>query len=475
MANNNDYDKHNNRKKTDDEDYLDLLSTVGKRPEKPRNYDSRDIYSDSSRRRSTDSFRDTNDDVYIGKSKRENDNYIIDIDDIPVSSRRPSGNQRAGYSRNANTEEIPNRQPAAPERPHVKRVTDEEISDFEARHGKAPKKKKSKGGKIALAVIALILVIVIGSGAFLVSVANSVADNFTKAKDIEHISNVSSLTSESYVKNILLIGLDKEQGGSSRSDSIMIVSVNKKTGKIIMSSILRDSYVEIPGEGKHKINAAYAWGEANLLIQTIETNFGIKIDDFAVVNYSMFVKLVNGLGGINVEVTEDEADYINNRHEYKGATKPDHFESGKSVHLNGLQALWYARIRKLDSDFMRTYRQRKVMTAIINNVKSQITPTGIKGLISTAKTVAPYIETTLTKSEFYSLAFSLVSCFSKSDFKTDKLLVSQQIPFDDTWSYDSSTSDGSIVAIDIDENKKLLYNSIYVDAHENSEAETTTE
>jgi LCP family protein required for cell wall assembly len=253
----------------------------------------------------------------------------------------------------------------------------------------------------------------------------------------------------------------------------MIASVNKSTGIITVCSILRDTHLYIPGEREAKVNAAYAWGGANLLVQTIEQNFGIKIDDYATVNFEMFTALVDGLGGVDVEVTENEADYINNRHNYKKETKPDHFESGESVHLNGYQALWYARIRKLDSDFMRTYRQRKVITAIAENVKKELLTGNIFGLISTAKDVAPNIETSLSKSEFTSLILSMVSCVSKTGLEMDKLLVSQQLPFEDTWWFESKW-DGSSIAIDFSENREMLYNSIYEPVIEEETEEDTT-
>jgi LCP family protein required for cell wall assembly len=250
----------------------------------------------------------------------------------------------------------------------------------------------------------------------------------------------------------------------------MIISVNKSAGKVIVTSILRDTHVDIPGECEAKINSAYAWGGANLLIQTIEQNFGLKIDGYAVVNFNMFTELVDGLGGIDIEVTENEADYINNRHNYKSETKPDHFESGESVHLNGYQTLWYARIRKLDSDFMRTYRQRKVITAIAENIKNELLTGNIFGLISTAKDVAPNIETSLSSAEFTSLLLGMVSCVSKSGLEMDKLLVSQQLPFEDTWWFESKW-DGSSIVLNLSENREMLYNSIY----EPQEIEETTE
>lgn len=439
-----------------DDDYLELLS----RYKDDSGYE--DIFSNSSDSddEPDDIFSYSSDDVYIGKKKKDNG-------DIYIGSGRRVPNRVA----KADTGELPpvkkpNANPAPPPIKKAKPSNDDEISDYEARRGGMGTGKKKPVG---IVIVALLLALIVGLGGILFVTANSIVGKFTKAEEIEHIEDVDSLVSDSSVRNILLIGSDaRSSDASARSDTIMIVSVNKTTGKITMCSILRDTHLDIPGYREAKVNSAYYRGGANLLVQTIEQNFGIKIDDYAAVDFEMFTALVDGLGGIEVEVTENEADYINNRHKYGKEEKPDHFESGESVHLNGYQALWYARIRKLDSDFMRTERQRKVMSAIFEKVKTQLNPAGVFGLISTAKEVAPFIETTLSTIDFWSLVTSLVACFAKSGGDMDKLLVSQKIPFDDTWHY-ASKWDGSSIVIDVEENKQLLYELLY----EEQEEETT--
>ena len=443
-------DKRNSnedKKVSINDDYIELLSYVKKKDE----YE--DIYSHSSR--DEDEFEDifsdsSKEDIYISKGRRRQED-----DGIYISKNRTyhQPEPTSKYNKDEFSVEIP----VTPPITRKKSLQDtDEFSDFEEKIGKrVPNKKTSKGQKI----IAIILAAILTFGTILFVMANGIVGKFTKAEEIEHIEGVE-LVSDKNVRNILLIGCDKANGGSSRSDSIMIASVNKQTGKITICSILRDTHLYIPGEREAKVNSAYAWGGANLLIQTIEHNFGIRIDDYATVNFEMFTALVDGLGGVDVEVTEDEADYINNRHRYGREKKPDTFESGESVHLNGYQALWYSRIRKLDSDFMRTQRQRKVISAIASKVKRQINPIGVFGLISTAKEVAPYIETTLSVSDFWNLIFSLSGCLAKSGADMDKLLVSQQIPFDDTWWY-SSQWDGSSISINLEQNKQMLYTLLY--------------
>lgn len=431
----NDYLEINND--NDDDDY-DIFS-----------FSSEDIYSDSSN------------DVYIGNRRKP------EREDVYVGRRRNTSDVSFERRRRPVTPEIPDDYPrqvrAGKKNPTerfepVRKKRDDDISDFEARHGKRKRKKRGKGFIFLVVLLALI----IGAGSFVSTVATSIVGSFKKADPIQHIAEASSLASSPDVRNILLIGTDSAKGGSARSDSMMIASVNKNTGKITIVSILRDTHVDIPGKREAKINAAYSWGGANLLIQTIEKNFGIKIDDYASVDFKMFTALVDALGGITVEVTEKEANYLNNRQNYGRAKKPPKYESGESVHLTGYQALWYVRLRKLDSDFMRAERQRKVISCIMNDVKTRLNPAGVFGLIDTAKSVAPYIKTTLSTADFWSLFFNLASCFMASEGQVDKMLVSEQIPFEGTWSY-SREWDGASISINKNENKEKLYKLLYED------------
>ena len=454
--------------------YEDIYSDSGKKADEYEDIYSNstgygDDYPDVYSSLSTDSddysdiFSNSAEDIYIKRPAQRN----VQNDDIYINRKRPDV---AEHFEGASARQSNHPAPSAPPAPKKKRLENvDEISDYEARRGKLVSQKKKPTGLI---VIALLLAVMVALGGVLFSVANSIVGNFIEAEPIEHIANVDTLVSDKNVRNILLIGADKEKGGASRSDSIMIASINKSTGRITVCSILRDTHLDIPGECEAKVNSAYAWGGANLLVQTIEENFRIRIDDYATVNFEMFTALVDGLGGIEVEVSEDEADYINNRHRYGKEQKPDHFESGENVHLNGYQALWYSRIRKLDSDFYRTERQRKVIASIMGKVKGQLNPVGIFGLIDTAKQVAPYIETTLSFNDFCSLALSIVSCIGKSGTDMDMLLVSQKIPFDDTWWY-SSQWDGSSISIDLEENREMLYTLLYEAPEEAAEEQST--
>ena len=203
------------------------------------------------------------------------------------------------------------------------------------------------------------------------------------------------------VINILLIGEDDENG-SHRSDSTMLVSVNTKTGKITITSFLRDSYTYMDIDGSErfdKTNHAYSWGGAAKLMEVLSDNYKIEIDRYVSINYESFVAAVDALGGIEVPVTEAEASFMNRTTKIKG------FESGDSVLLDGQRALVYARIRKLDSEVERTRRQRELISSLINKVKDS----SIGDLNNAIQTFLPYVTTNLGTGEIISLGTQAIS------------------------------------------------------------------
>ena len=214
-------------------------------------------------------------------------------------------------------------------------------------------------------------------------------------------NNGGELYSSKNVINVLLVGLDSKDalkyGG--RSDSLILVSLNKKTEKISMCSFFRDSwcYMNLAGKDSYsKINASYLYGGPDALIDTIENNFKIDIDYYVAVDFSSFRDIIDALGGITVEVQEYEANYINR-------TNPDfHIEAGPAVKLTGKQALVFARIRKsdYDSDVSRTRRQRQVITSLIQSAKNA----SLSQLNNTLDTLFAYVKTDLTKSQILSYA-----------------------------------------------------------------------
>ncbi len=178
------------------------------------------------------------------------------------------------------------------------------------------------------------------------------------------------------VINILLIGVENYEGYAyGRSDSMMIASMDKDGGDLKLVSLMRDMYVEIPGYADNRLNAAYALGGAKLLMETIELNFGLKCDGYVYVDYSGFEAIVDYLGGIEISLTEEEAQYLNTTN-YISDKKQRHVVEGSQI-MTGNQVVGYCRIRHvkaangLQNDFGRTYRQRVVMDKIFEKYKSQ--------------------------------------------------------------------------------------------------------
>lgn len=203
------------------------------------------------------------------------------------------------------------------------------------------------------------------------------------------------------VVNVLLIGHDGD-AQSTRSDSMMLVSLNKKTKQIVLTSFLRDSYtyMDINGSERYdKTNHSYAWGGVNALIETLENNYKIEIDHYVTIDFKSFVKAIDAVGGVNVEVTEKEAAYMNR------TTHFDDFKSGDSVHLDGEHALIFSRIRKLDDEAKRTDRQKRVIGALIQSTKSAT----VSELTALVDSVLPYVATNYTKRELVSLATQAIT------------------------------------------------------------------
>lgn len=181
--------------------------------------------------------------------------------------------------------------------------------------------------------------------------------------------------------NILLLGLDDLNQGSQRSDSIIIASLGQDSLKFI--SILRDTLVDIPGHGRQKINAAYAIGGPEMTMRVINETFNLNITNYVALDFSSMVDLVDAIGGVDIEIQDAEIEQLNKYawNTYKCITKDggtkyakyaasQPFTVGGSLHLNGLFATGYSRIRKIDSDYVRTNRQRKVILAVIRRMRA---------------------------------------------------------------------------------------------------------
>lgn len=213
-------------------------------------------------------------------------------------------------------------------------------------------------------------------------------------------NNGGELRKSKNVINVLLVGVDGDDGleNGGRSDSIILVSLNKKTKKIYMTSFFRDTwtYMNIGGSNRYnKLNASFFYGGDDALIDTLEKDFKIDIDYYVAVDFSSFTDIINALGGLTLEVEQYEAEYINR-------TTVHTIDYGENVKLNGYEALVYARIRHSDSDsdVSRTRRQRKVISALIQSAKGA----SLSQLNDALDMLFKYVKTDLTKMEILSYA-----------------------------------------------------------------------
>ncbi len=244
------------------------------------------------------------------------------------------------------------------------------------------------------------------------------------------------------VFTILLVGVDSYHDTyTGRSDVQMLISINQKSKKLVLCSILRDSYVAIPGHGNNRINAAYAEGGTSLLTQTIKNNFGIPVDRVAVINFKVVTDFVDAVGGVDVDLSPEEVEIINN-----GASG---YLSGAGVnHLNGDQALTYARIRKIDNDFSRTKRQRVVMEDALDKVGNM----SLAHQSSLLQEFLPRVHSDLTRSEVINLGSMILRLRSYQ-------VSSFAISVDGTWS-DMTVRGMAVLDIDFAANRKAWEDAV---------------
>lgn len=319
--------------------------------------------------------------------------------------------------------------------------------------GKSRKKRNNnnmrKPGKKFKLPLIIILVLIFALVGGLIAMANSTLGKINYDDKKESVVAAADLKDDSSVTNILLLGVDarpKDEAEASRADTMMMVTIDKKNNCVKLTSFLRDSWVYIPAHnGKQRLNAACTYGGYQGVVDTIEYNFGVKIDGYVVADFEMFKVLVDSIGGVEVDVTEKEAKEVTNHPKRYGNVK---LEAGKHT-LTGEQALAYCRIRKIDTDWQRTKRQRTVIQSIIKSAKGGNPFTLYKMLNSSA----PYIETNLTKGELMKIGVKALGCI-KND------MVEAKVPFDGTWKYENIRG-ASVITLDVDKNKEELIDYIY--------------
>lgn len=215
-----------------------------------------------------------------------------------------------------------------------------------------------------------------------------------------------------HVINILLIGQDTESGAvRARSDTMILVTFNTKAGTVTFTSFMRDAYVQIPGYKPNKLNHAYQYGGMKLLNDTLKVNFGVEVDGDVEVNFAQFETIIDRLGGVDINLTEEEAGYMN-----LGIGKEWGLKPGVN-HLNGIQALTYARIREIDSDYHRTQRQRILLTALTDAYKNQ----PMDKMLVLLEEIMGLVTTNMTDAQIWDCAFKLLPMMSGIRIQNDRI------------------------------------------------------
>ncbi len=286
-------------------------------------------------------------------------------------------------------------------------------SDTDERKVKT-KKKGKKGLKIfgiIVLILVILLVLIVGSVFIFI---NSKLSKIQQVDIDETDLGVSSEVEEnlSGYRNIALFGIDSRDsslGKGNRSDCIIIASINNETKEVKLISVYRDTYVNIEGYGLDKITHAYSYGEAPLALKTLNENFDLNITEFITVNFDVVAEAINALGGVTIDIEEDELEYIN---EYIEATsestgiESEKITSAGTQTLDGVQAVAYSRIRYTEGgDYKRTERMRTVVEAMVEKFKTK----SISEMNEIIDQILPEVYTNITSSDIFSLLPSIAS------------------------------------------------------------------
>ena len=331
------------------------------------------------------------------------------------------------------------------------------------------KKKKSKLKRVLLILLLIIFILFLAYCLLILHLVGKVNTVETKQRD----TSIKAGTKSKDVKNILVIGSDtRDFEEAGRTDSMILLSVNTKTKEITMTSLMRDMYLplvgyasdgtkmfdddEPDGHYRNKLNTAYFFGGAELLMDTIKYNFDIEIDDYIYFDFSSFMDIIDSIGGIDLDVSDEEVkvmnNYIKEHNKLLGKDKSENLiKSGGKIHVNGSQALAYSRVRYVgNADFERTQRQRTVFSKVIEKVKSL----GIFKKYSFLSTTMENLTTNMSRSELFFYAF-------KAPFYLGYDIKEFRLPEDGQYEYGSHKGGQSTLDVDIEKCKKSLKDAVY--------------
>ena len=322
-------------------------------------------------------------------------------------------------------------------------------------------KKKKTAGQKALIVLCIVLAIILVLGIAATIVIQNLLNRITRPGDPATTPDGSAATGEELdptrpnvldtdVLNILLIGQDRREGqGAQRSDSMILCTLNKNKKTLTMTSFMRDMYLEIPGYQSNRINVAYASGGFKLLDKTIKHNFDVEISHNVEVDVFSFIKIIDAMGGIDIELTNAEAKYLNRRGNWDYTDDRGWTLEGGMNHLTGTQAVAYCRIRDIGSDFERTARQRKVLTKVLTDVKSM----GVTKAYKLLEEVLPMVTTDMSNADILSYAWSMLPMLN------DLEIITQRIPVDG--SYTGEMIRGMAVLVpNLEKNRDVLQKTV---------------
>lgn len=250
---------------------------------------------------------------------------------------------------------------------------------------------------------------------------------------------------EGDVINIMLIGQDRREGETrARSDSMILVTLNNAKGTIQLTSFMRDTYVQIPGYLDNRLNAAYRYGDVELMNETFLMNFGLEIDGNVMVDFDEFTNIIDILGGVDIEMSGEEAKYLR-------GSGFSYAKSGMN-HLDSEAALVFARMRYLSgNDYGRTERQRRLLVALAESVRDS----DIITILDLINQVLPHISTNLTDAEIVRYATAALGILANgSEIET------LRIPADDAH-YNANIRGMAVLVPDLEECREDLYEFIY--------------